>query len=401
MHSEYLYYYLLFFPIVIAMILRLPHDILVVICELVSPRDLCALRETCQQLSRDIPGSFILGCLLSVWDCCNIEYSRSNDDTCQAPHKLNNSRVEFSDQVKCPVYIDQPLPRDFYCLCKEVDEIFPWEYHDNGISFDEKLLDLTEHPEMGQGKPKKGLTMGRYYGSTYAFGGAPVIQTRHSSKMLAGVSVINLIYSGIPQTRGIVNLDGLSLPFRLQVNGKSVLLHARACDYKTSEVICVSPGGKVHTQRCRPRKAAPAGIVHYNDTFFNIDFQTRYRLRVCKSLHSLDSDPQLSEPYKVYQDEEYSQFCLVYKPTGIIIGLIDLDNQQTEVFSAPGTGFVARNYSSITCEEYLVMVGMSKGSLGIWKFSINHLRKRFRFQHGDGFANALSLAVSPLASKPR
>ncbi|KAG5355250.1 hypothetical protein CKK34_6566 [Yarrowia sp. E02] len=177
-------------------------------------------------------------------------------------------------------------------------------------------------------------------------------------------------------------------------------MHGRSSRSRTCRVYCFEDE-ETHSLTCRYRDDAPAGLVRYKDTFFCIDLESRYKLRVSKAVHSLDSGFSYNNDFAVCQDEEYPQFCLVFKLTGMVVGLVDLDKMETQVFSHPGDGVgVPRNYYPTACEEHLVMAGISGGSLGIWKFSIQHLRRLFRIQHGDWAEHGVSISLSSLASKP-
>lgn len=151
-----------------------------------------------------------------------------------------------------------------------------------------------------------------------------------------------------------------------------------------SSVGVITSDGKRHHIPCSPRLHPPAGIALYNGVLFNIDIENQYSIRVSPSASSPDAK-LANRVFCVYQDEQHPQFCLVYKPTGIVLALVDLKAQTADIVSELQAlwefQYVAKNMNANDPDHYLRMVGISNGSIQVWKFSRDFLAAKYRQQH--------------------
>lgn len=384
------------------------------LCDYLPLSDILVLRQTSQQLRSTVSETCVRDALLYECPLYKLKYSSCDNWVSAAYHFLNVKPGDFSDKLDCPVFIDQPLPSDFHCLCKDVERTFAWDYSDQGICFQDKLLDLTNKSS------KTFLTRNRdgviklrdknmavsYNGLTIGIPGK-MIQSRHTSKAIAAISeheggtyVIVRFRRGQPT----VFKTEAKAPFRLQVIDDTVLLHAQS-NGKTI-ILCISPNDKVKEIECKSRPLIPAGIVLYNGTLFNIDFESRYEMSVSKSITSPNS--QFHKPgsrlFRVYQDETHPEYCLVYKPGGIVVGLIDLKAEKADIVHERGLvwefEYVPKNLNANDPENYCRMVGISGGSVGVWKYTRPYLSALYMQQHGLELPDLFKNALKEIISKP-
>lgn len=380
-----------------------PAEILALICEYLSLEDVVALCQTNQQLRNGVPESTVQKLVLEKCPYFNLKYSQSDNWVGAASHLLNDQPPKFKDSIKCSIHQDTPLPDDFYTLCKDVEKTFAWDYNDKGFSFRGKLLDLTEtgstrtvpsRDHEGLFQSKKAV---RYNGITLGIPGK-LIQTRHSSKAIAILfeherqTVLAVKYQKNEKVRSC--LLNTKPPYRLQVIDDCVVLHTRLClGSPGCQFLHFTQNSAAYMLECPFTKAAPAGVALYNGNFFNIDLEARYTIKVESSVSNRESK-HTNRLFRVYQDEEYPEYCLMYKPGGIVTGLVDFRNQQADVISEVGYGFILPSFGANDHEDYLLMVGVSEGTLGIWKYTRRYLAEKCKAQHGEDLPEPLMKALA-------
>lgn len=373
-----------------------PAEILALICEYLPLEDVVALCQTNQQLRNGVPESVVQKLVIEKCPYFNLKYSQSDNWVDAASHLLNDKPPKFLDSQ----HKNQPLPDDFYTLCKDVEKTFPWDYNDKGISFQGKLLDLTEagSTKTAPSRDHEGLLQSKQvvsYNEISMDVPGKLIQTRHSSKAVAILFEIQrTTILGVKYKNGEVKASPIKAeaPYRLQVIGDCAVLHAHDC----SSGFCVqyfTPDSEVENIECPFVKGAPAGIALYNGNFFNITLEARYAIRVERSASSRECK-HTNRLFRVYQDEKHPEYCLMYKPSGIVTGLVDFRNRQASIISEHGYGFILSNFGANDHEDYLLMVGVSKGALGIWKYTRRYLADKYKAQHGLNLPEPLMKALA-------
>lgn len=212
-------------------------EIVAHICAFLDLSDIVSLRQTSRQLRNNVPETLVHLQLLEECPFYQLKYSQWNSWTCAASHFVQKRPPVFSDKLDCPSHIDQLLPTDFYCLCKDIERTFAWDYNDKGIVFQDKLLDLTETASSTSlPRCRDGLIRVAGGKQAVSYNGIKVgvlgklTQSRHSSKAVAVLSELENSTLMAVQFR-----DGGSYafkttttpPYRLQVTGDFVLLHEK------------------------------------------------------------------------------------------------------------------------------------------------------------------------------
>lgn len=275
--------------------------------------------------------------------------------------------------------------------------------------FQDKLLDLTETasstslPRCRDGLIR--VTRGR---QAVSYNGIKVgvlgklIQSRHSSKAVAVLTELEnstLMAIRFRDGNQIAFKTTTTPTYRLQVRDDITMLRGG-----NLSVQVITPDGNHHHNPCSPRLHPPARMALYNGVLFNIDIEDQYKIRVSPSVTS--SDAKLANRvFRVYQDEEHPQFCLAYKPTGIVLALVDLKAQTADIVSERQVIWefqhVAKNMNANDPDNYLRMVGISNGSVQVWKFSRDFLAAKYRQQHDRDLPEQFKAALKEVPSGPR
>lgn len=374
--------------------LLLPEVVFERVCEHLSLKDVVGLRQTNRHFRRCISNSLVKQKLLEQCPWYRVEYSQFTSwGDCGASHvkeKQESPCHVLVDRLQCPLYTDTPLPRDFIALCTDVERTFAWDYNNKGICFDEKQLDLGDSNTDFSVPCNYGVSFG-HVGTTIKYHGFGVtvvgkmIQARHTSRAIAAISVHQ---DQLTLTVKYPNRSAESLklnckpPLRLQVISDCVYVFGRH-DH-TSVLYLVTP------QTCQEilhaqRKCPPAGMVLYNGKLYNMDMDGRYRCTVSPVTHRITSDRNRPPDkfHRVYQDEKHPRYCLIYKSTGLVTGLVDLKQKQTVILSQISADIFSVYNGANEREDHLLMVGLSQGKVGCWRYTLGYLQERYQSQHGQ------------------
>lgn len=374
--------------------LLLPQEVIEQVCEHLSLKDVVGLRQTNRHFRRGISDALVKEKLLEECPWYRVEYSQFQSwEESGASHVTENAQKPchvLVDRLHCPLYTDLPLPRDFTALCTDVERTFAWDYNNKGICFDEKQLDLSETNTDFSVPCNYGVSFS-HVGTTIKYHGFGVtvvgkmIQARHTSRAIAAISVhqeqltLTVKYPNQPAESLKLNCKP---PLRLQVISDCVYVFGRH-DH-TSVLYLVTPHTCqeiLHAQR----KCPPAGMVLYNGQLFNVDMDGRYRCTVSPATLriSFDRNRPPDRFHRVYQDEKQARFCLIYKSTGLVTGLVDLQQKQTVILSQISADIFAEYNGATDREDHLLMVGLSQGKVGCWRYTLGYLQQRYKSQHGQ------------------
>ncbi|KAG5356133.1 hypothetical protein CJU89_5851 [Yarrowia sp. B02] len=365
-------------------------ELIVRICAFLDLDDVIALRQTSRHYRQAISESLVRDKLLQECPYYRIEYSQYKTwRTCGAHYVRDRRFNEFVDRLDCGFHTDTPLPRDFECLCTDVERTFAWDYNNKGICFEEKQLDLTESGtdyavpcNYGVSFSDEGTTI-KYHGFGVTIAGK-MVQARHTSRAIAAISVyqgqlyLTVKYPNTPPESIKMNCKP---PLRLQVIGDCVYVFGRH-DH-TSVLYLVTPtkcSEMLHAQRRQP----PAGMVLFDGSVYNVDMDGRYRCSVTRVTHRITSDRNRPPDkfHRVYQDEKHVQYCLIYKSTGLVTGIVDLKNKRMAILSQISCDIFADYNGANDPEDHLLMVGLSQGSVGCWRYTMKYLAEKYKNQHG-------------------
>lgn len=369
----------------------LPAELIERVCTCLSLADIVSLRQTNRHYRQCIDDHLVRDKLLE--ECANyrLEYSQWKSwGEAGAHHVTRKEGHVFKDRLTCPLYTDTPLPRDFSCLCTDVERTFSWDYNNKGICFDEKQLDLSDTNTDFAVPCNYGVSFS-HVGTTIKYHGFGVtvvgkmIQARHTSRAIAAISVyqgqllLTVKYPNKPPESLKLNCKP---PLRLQVIHDCVYVFGRH-DH-TSVLYLVAPTvyqEMLHAQRRQP----PAGMVLYNGQLFNIDMDGRYRCSVTPVTHRIMSDRNRPPDkfHRVYQDERNVRYCLIYKSTGLVTGLIDLEHKKAVILSQISADLFSDYNGANEPEDHLLMVGLSEGEVGCWRYTLNYLAEKYNNQHGQ------------------
>ncbi|AOW04465.1 YALI0D22462p [Yarrowia lipolytica CLIB122] len=360
------------------------------ICSYLELADIVALRKTNRHYRQSISESLVRDKLMQQCPYYRLEYSQHGSWRTGGAHYVRDRHIDvFIDLVECSFHTDSPLPRDFECLCTDVERTFSWDYNNRGICFNEKQLDLSDLNTDFAVPCNYGVSFGdagttiKYHGFGVTVEGR-MIQARHTSRAIAAISVHQghlMLTVKYPNKAPESIKMNCKPPLRLQVIGDCVYVFGRH-DH-TSVLYLITPtrcSEMLHAQRRQP----PAGMVLYDGNVYNVDMDGRYRCSVTRVTHRITSDRNRPPDkfHRVYQDEKHSQYCLIYKSTGLVTGIVDLKKRQKSILSQISSDIFADYNGANEPEDHLLMVGLSHGTVGCWRYTMKYLAEKYKSQHG-------------------
>lgn len=317
---------------------------------------------------------------------------------------------------------DSPLPSDFVCLCKPSDIAFKWSFHDTGISFGPRMLDLTESPSPRKRTPPPG----EYFQKTGVFDGqeaavlkrcgitmwmvGELVELQSSSQVMAAIILYDRAKFGLlvkhkvsnlesPEPDVIMELEGLYAPFRIQLVGDQVFVIASAEGTETA--VSVQQGEELlRINHEHSRKYQPIGLVSYDGETAAVDLSgvNEADVEVHEFLWKLNPYKFTTRFMGVVQDENLPQYAVVYRRPGLATAVLDLKTGQTKVMMPKSRTGVFPDY--FTPEPHFIMVGMSKGEVTVCKFTRKYLNRLYHNQHGLNLPDNLSSCLSENPKEP-
>ncbi|KAG5360416.1 hypothetical protein CJU89_3481 [Yarrowia sp. B02] len=317
---------------------------------------------------------------------------------------------------------DVPLPSDFVCLCKPTDIAFKWSFHNSGISFGPRMLDLSESPSPRKRTPPPG----EYFQKTGVFDGqessvlkrcgitmwmvGELVELQSSPQVMAAVVLYDRLKFALlvkhkvskwetPEPDVIMELEGLYAPFRIQIVGKQVFVIAGAEGAETA--ITVQQGDElIRIDHDHSRKYQPVGLVSYDGKTAVVDLSGIQEpdIEVHEFLWKLNPFKFTTRFMTVVQDDDKPEYAVVYRRPGLATSVMNLKTGETKVMLPKSRLGIFPDY--FTPETHFIMVGMSKGKLAICKFTRKYLNRLYQSQHGLNLPDNLASCLSESPKAP-
>ncbi|VBB89097.1 Hypothetical protein of a 19-member gene family, conserved in the Yarrowia clade [Yarrowia lipolytica] len=372
--------------------LQIPPELVDEICSYLNFKDIVSL---CGADPDFIPESAMRHVLLQQCPCYDMEYSQGDDWKLCATGYLKVDTNVFEPTLGCPVFINQSLPSDFDCLCKDRVLNGPFVYNDRGVFIGNRFLDFTESPETPSTSslPKKSHVssfqdaviydkhMMRVRGKIITEKCTPEVMTAVFSNN-DGELIINmkdLSASETPLPAFGCHLPG-KMSFKLQVVGKTAIVAFVGGEARYSSI--VSPKkATVQAERGCLLLRAPAGLLFYDGHVFDVIIDSHWRpiVQSSKSTEVLPKEWDLSRHHRVEQDSRYRHYALIYNHNGLVTALVDLKTHRLKQLT--DVSDIAREHTS-PIDVYLTVVGLSNGSVAVWRYTKQYLENKYRQQHG-------------------
>lgn len=374
----------------------LPPELVDEICTHLDFKDIVSLCQADRDL---ISEPAMRRVLLKECPCFDIKYSQWDDWRSSAIGYLSVGSDRFQPTLECPVYVNQPLPlADFHCLCKDLNLNGSFAYNDMGVFLGDKFLDLTESPvrvvPSSCSPPKKPhLSM---FGDAVTYDKqmmrvrGKIVSTICTPQVMAvafcnndGQLIISMKDVSNGETQNPVfgcHIPG-QLSYKMQVVGKTAIVAAVKA---VNEYSCIIAQDKptVNAERRYPVLKPPAGLLFYDGHVFDVTIDSRWK-PVVQSSMSTEPPPKewaQSKYHRVEQDSRYLQYGLIYNEDGLVTALVDLKTHQLKELT--DTSDVPRD-DSHPIHEYLTIVGVHKGSIGVWRYTKGFLMERYRQLHRE------------------
>ncbi|KAG5362686.1 hypothetical protein CJU89_1820 [Yarrowia sp. B02] len=386
----------------------LPSEILDLICSFLDLQDLVSFSQTSRELRDSIFETTYRDGLLKACPYYDLNYSQWDSWKESALHYSRVDTRPFRSNLTYPVHIDKPLPDDFECLCRGADLKSVFVYGDSGIFVEDRFVSLTQSPKAKPFTPKKmfidsapfGLFNEICYGDRSMHSVGDFHRANCTSQIMAAVSTyedqLGLLVKDITDELGDPDDDPLYFarlrgrgPFRLQIVGKKVVLAITGPNGTLFSSIFTPPDGFSTLPYTKSLEILPAGMLFYDGNVFDV-FMSLSKSPVVQSTKSKSSTPsvwKLNRYHKVEQDERHPQYALIYNQHGVATALVDLKQHKVQNFSevsetTQSFGAWPSSRSPWAPEEqHVVMVGLSKGSVGVWKYSEKYLANKYMSQH--------------------
>lgn len=395
----------------------LPSDIIYQICRHLSLSDVVSFSAA---LNYAVPDSAIRDSLLNYCPYYDEEYSGADSWIERAVRYLSLLEGKSFGELDCPEITDKPLPTDFECLCKDAEESCYFNYNDSGVFLGDFFVDLSgtrsEIMTSSLNRVKNiwkrtsvGLNTLLYYnGQSLVVQDEQVEMFRCSPQIMTVVArdyqnVARLIIkSRSHKTCRLSSTNGLCTP---QVFGNTVIAVVTASEGVSFVVFCgpsstASPGSTrsptpVSTTRLSPppvpatrlfTSSTPSqtttgliGHLFYDGHVILLSISPKGERKYIS--HSAES-PKSTQGWllsfsRAQQDTRHVRYGLVFTLQGLVTDVVDLKTRAQRRFDISESSNVSSNDSS----NQLRIVGVSGGSLGVWKYSKKYLRERFKEQY--------------------
>lgn len=384
----------------------LPSEILDNICDYVDLEDLVALSQTSRELRDLIFETTYRDMLLRYCPFYDLKYSQWDSWRASALHFAQIDTTPFRSDLDRPIHIDKPLPDDFKCFGSGIDLKSEVVYQDCGVFIENRFLSLCQSQKPAPSRPTRMYTdsapFGLVHEINYGLESMNVVGDFHraicTSQIMAAVSTygdqLGLIMKDLTEKTDdpegaplyFARLHGRG-PFRLQVVGKKVVLVVTSHSGEFMSSIFSAPDGFTTLPYVKPLQKLPAGMLFYDGHVYDV-FMSSSKTPVVQSTRSHSPTPsewKLNRYHKVEQDERHTRYALVYNQHGVVSALVDLEDHKIQnlsiaAFTPQSFGTWSRPAQTAATEHHLTMVGISKGSVGIWKYSEQYLADRYKWQ---------------------
>lgn len=318
----------------------------------------------------------------SCWKHCAKVYIMRNPQDCELLADFKSLSIqpkwsvpsEWSDCVY-PVHKDKKLPDDFYCLKTPVRKQSKFRIHNQGVSFGKYYVNLSDsNKEPVEESNGAGLMI-----NIPEYSNSHETMYTASGPMVQAVVFFNgekslLVYK-YKEEDGQAEIDisdYVTLTEQrvlLYVSYRNIFLVAKVSSEETKTFMVSNHEMRlVSTQK---RRYIPTGIVSYDGVISEIHFCALLGGIDVVEMGSGEADP--STPFNrmktVVQDSVHSRYAVLYKQTGLICGILDLQRKQKMDF------FLRSSLEEDWASGHLVMAGVSKGQVGLWAFSHAYIKR--------------------------
>lgn len=322
-----------------------------------------------------------------------------------------------------------------------------WDYSNKGVWFEDKLLNLQNHsggtrakvPQNGSHPVLEGIPGAEisYHGFKMIVPGK-LVQARHSSKVIAAVCFVEERYLLLIKYKNssteVKNLPDIVEklygfpPLRLQVIEEYVYLAMGNFYQDLAYTVFFADKTQLQLAHNRRGKDVPGGMLGFNGNLYDVFIDDKHDcsvrdIELVGRFHAVQTPALttlteifLDEPrkielkswdkikycppgrhHKVFQDEKYARYGVIQRPTGLAVGLIDMEVRGTYM---PSKGYVdTYEHSRTNQDEYFLMIGVSGGKAGVWKYSKRYLEGRYRQQHGEELPEELAQELRYVGEK--
>lgn len=266
----------------------LPRELIAQISSHLDLLDLLSFTQTCKAW-RNIPDDAFSLPLLEKVPYFRIQYSQWDGWKKAALNCLKNTPelYKFNGYLNVDIRVNQPLPNDFYCLCKQPYYINGWSHNDKGVDFRSTLINLTETPADLAPNQDRFVRKGRrtfilaQNGIQLGIPTGDLAQVKQSSKMLAAIALDgNRAYVSLKWKREDNKNKACDQKVQLPGTGRSSNLHVfdNVAVVFSERVDMIFLEGQEPLKIKRLREMPPEGVLVYDGTIYDVTMKPRYIL---------------------------------------------------------------------------------------------------------------------------
>lgn len=321
----------------------------------------------------------------NCWKHCAKMYILRNPGNCDLISYFRSLSIQpkwsvpsqWSDCVY-PVHKDKRLPEDFYGLKTPVRKQSKFRIHNQGVSFGKYYVNLSVSGERPTPEDNTGSGAGLMINIPEYSNSHETMYTASGPMVQAVVffngqrSLLVYKYKGEERQAEIDISQYVNLTEQrvlLYVSFRNVFLVSKVSSDDVKTFMVSNHELKlINTQK---RRYIPTGIVCYDGILSEIHFCALLGGIDVVEMDSAEADP--STPFNrmktVIQDSVHSRYAVLYKQTGLICGILDLEKKQKMDF------FLRSSLEEDWAHGHLVMAGVSKGEVGLWAFSHAYIKR--------------------------
>lgn len=293
-------------------------------------------------------------------DCRVLNWRSAAAVSSRSPHYQQVS-VPFS-KTNWPVYVDVPLPADFYCLCKRTGNMLenpPIHFCDNGFFSNDGFVNLSEDLESFYDPYiwyEDGI-LSSSYGIELRVDPVCPCMIRSSAGILLVMfetrksgSIRTGLYIKYRETKGRepdVKLDNLES----HVYGSSsiYLFDDNLLIQQGSLFFTVAKNGLNPVQAPKRYMATKGALLWHNDTVLNTDSAL------------WGENIGAGSTVEVVQDQEFTQYAVSYNSEGLVQRLVDVENGRY------------MDLDELVFPTPIALVGVSYEQVGVYTYSPSYL----------------------------
>lgn len=375
----------------------LPPELLFLVCEGLEPRDILALSETC---TANLTILSHLRTLFKLYPWYDRRFSSTKDSPWNVS-KLTRFPKSFIHVPYPDTRYEEDLPSDFVALtggCGR-DEKYIWNICDQGLYFNspaeeeemeyDDSLDWNTHGIVDLRADKTAALPATPYAARLlpkldlsGYKVKVLLEEEQNDRVSAVIMHLTdkknflLVKYGTEQVQKF-ELDSETFYHRLYLIGDMVIINK---EDKKSKPLYLLPGLKSLTTLEDEPTAEYQGWMMYNGNLFKAVLDCKDRLVVASPTVKIKQPKRPQRLYNIYQDERNPRYAMAYtRKDGIMAYVIDLE--ECEV-------------SMLLDKEDVWLLGLSKGELGLWKYSPMSLYGRCNSQNKSELGDLVEIAIA-------